>query len=133
MKRLHQYLYGRSFTLRTDHKPLLKIFGGKDGLPSVSVARLQKWAVILSSYDYTIQHISGNNNVIADCLSRLPVPLSAAQEEKIAKSICGVQCDPCQDMPISSAMVAKESARDPTISKVLQHVCNGWPSSVSDE
>lgn len=43
--KFHQYmfLYGRSFTLITDHRPLLKISGPKINLPVMAVARIQIW------------------------------------------------------------------------------------------
>ena len=40
IKKFHQYLYGRIFTLITDHKPLLAILGPQRGIPSLAAARL---------------------------------------------------------------------------------------------
>ena len=45
VRKFHQYLYGRKFTLITDHKPLTGIFGSKKGIPSLAAARLQRWAL----------------------------------------------------------------------------------------
>ena len=41
VKRFHVYLYGRRFTLVTDHKPLTAIFHPKRGVPAMTAARLQ--------------------------------------------------------------------------------------------
>ena len=56
VKRFHLYLYGRSFTLATDHKPLLSLFGAKKPVPSQASSRIQRWALTLSMYDYTFIH-----------------------------------------------------------------------------
>ena len=50
VKKFHQHLYGRRFTLITDHKPLLKIIGPKTGIPPIAAARMQRWALTLSAY-----------------------------------------------------------------------------------
>ena len=42
VKYFHQYLYGRRFTLMTDHQPLLIILGPKTGVPSLAAARFQR-------------------------------------------------------------------------------------------
>ncbi len=42
IQKFHQYLYGRKFTLVTDHKPITTIFGPKRGIPALAVARLQR-------------------------------------------------------------------------------------------
>ena len=36
VRRFHQYLYGRGFALVTDHRPLCKILGEKEGIPPCS-------------------------------------------------------------------------------------------------
>lgn len=50
----------------TDHKPLINLFGMKD--PS---SRLLKFRLQLDEYDFKIIHIPGNQNVVADALSRV--------------------------------------------------------------
>lgn len=49
VKKFHQYLYGRKFTLITDHKPLTAILGSKKGIPSLAATRLQRSALLLSA------------------------------------------------------------------------------------
>ncbi|GFQ97792.1 transposon Tf2-6 polyprotein [Trichonephila clavata] len=72
VKKFYLYLKGRRFTLITDHKPLVAIFGSKRGLPVLAATRLLHYALILQSFEFdiifrkTIEH--GN----ADFLSRLP-------------------------------------------------------------
>ena len=39
-------------TLTTDHKPLTTIFSAKSSIPALAAARLQRWAIILSAYQY---------------------------------------------------------------------------------
>ena len=41
VQKFHSYLYGRVFTLYTDHKPLTTILSPKKGIPPLSAARLQ--------------------------------------------------------------------------------------------
>ena len=115
--------------MKTDHKPLLKIFGEKTGLPCVTATRLERWAVTLSSYSYSIQYIKGSDNVIADCLSRLPLQLSSEQEAKLVSFLEDASCDPCQDLPINAEDVAKASSQHPTLRKVMYCVSHGWPTS----
>ncbi|XP_064461874.1 uncharacterized protein K02A2.6-like [Ornithodoros turicata] len=54
VKKFHEYLWGRRFTLYTDHKPLTTIFGPYKGIPVTAANRLQRWAFILMSYSFDI-------------------------------------------------------------------------------
>ena len=73
VKRFHSYLYGRSFTIVTDHKPLTAILGPKKGIPPLAAARLQRWSWILSAYHYEIEFRPTGDHGNADGLSRLPL------------------------------------------------------------
>ncbi len=42
VKKFHQFLRGRHFTLVTDHKPLTVVLGSNKGLPTAAAARLQR-------------------------------------------------------------------------------------------
>ena len=55
VKKFHQSIYGRRFTLVTDHKPLMIILSPKKGLPTLAAVRLQRWAIHLTAYQYDIE------------------------------------------------------------------------------
>lgn len=61
LKKFHEIVYGRHFTLITDHKPLVSIFGSKKGIPAYTVNRLQKWATTLVDHDFSIKYFSINS------------------------------------------------------------------------
>lgn len=72
--KFREYLWGRSFTLVTDHKPLVGIFHHNRAVPDTAAARVQRWALLLSAYSYQTEYRKGELNQNADALSRLPQP-----------------------------------------------------------
>ncbi|XP_062541036.1 uncharacterized protein K02A2.6-like [Armigeres subalbatus] len=82
VERFHFYLYGRSFELITDHKPLEAIFGSR----SKPCARIERWVVRLQSYKARVIYRPGKSN-IADPISRLA----------ITDSITGKTFDECAE------------------------------------
>ena len=65
-KQYRPYLYGRKFTIVTDHKQLTWVFNVKD--PS---SRLLRWRLKLEEYDYQVVYKPGVRNTNADALSRI--------------------------------------------------------------
>jgi RNase H-like domain found in reverse transcriptase len=68
IKQLSHYLLGRLFTVRTDHRNLLY-------LANSTVSKLVRWRVLLSEYNFTVEHIPGKANVVADGLTRVNSPV----------------------------------------------------------
>lgn len=67
-ERFHFYLYGRTFELITDHKPLETIFGAK----SKPCLRIERWVLRLQAYKGRVIYRPGKTS-IADPLSRLAI------------------------------------------------------------
>ncbi|XP_037822131.1 uncharacterized protein K02A2.6-like [Lucilia sericata] len=119
--KLRQYLLGNYFTLKTDHKPLLTIFGEYKGLPLMASARLQRWALILSGFNYSVEHVKGTLND-ADNLSRMPqVPLVEDYVE--CNYINLIEKENVFDFNFKK--IAKETRRDPILSKVASAINMG--------
>ena len=65
------YLYGRKFTIRTDHKALTFMYQGLDD----PHGKLARWRVETSGYDFNVIHRPGEKHGNADALSRIPDPV----------------------------------------------------------
>ena len=46
-QKFHDYIYGRHFTLFSDHKPLRYLLNEAKPLPTFASSRIQRWATIL--------------------------------------------------------------------------------------
>lgn len=67
--KFHTYLYVRTFTLCTNHKPLIPILGSKKGIPSMAVLWMQQWAMTLRAYSYNIEYRPLGQHCNADVLA----------------------------------------------------------------
>jgi len=125
LKRFWQYLYGRPFTILTDHRPLLTLLGPQK--PVHAAARLQKWALILALYNYRIEYRGTVAHADADSMSRLPLP------QTWSPSCENVECyflDTEVVTNVTSQMIKKQTQVDPVLSKGYNYIISGWPSVV---
>ncbi len=128
VKKFHKYLYGRKFTLITDHKPLTTLFGPKTGVPTLAATRLQRWSLILMAHDYDIQYRKSADHSNADGLSRLPWEDSTFATEAAVNYFSQVE-----DLPVSAKEIAEATRKDPILSRVWEYTAQGWPNHVTDE
>lgn len=68
VKHFRPYLFGKHFMVKTDHRPLVYLFGLAD--PS---SRLNKFRMVLQEYMYTVVYVKGKENGPADALSRIEI------------------------------------------------------------
>ena len=57
------------------------MFGPKTGIPALSALRLQRWALILMAYQYSIQYRRSEDHTNVDVISRFPVAGSTLATE----------------------------------------------------
>lgn len=126
VKKYHQYLFGRRFEIKTDHKPLTHIFSETRATPTMASGRVQRWALTLGAYDYIIQHREGKDHANADALSRLPLPTESPEPPKPAEVVHLMEH--LDSSPLTSAQIRSWTDTDPILSKVRRLVLTGWPS-----
>uniref|UniRef100_A0A1I7XH92 RNA-directed DNA polymerase n=1 Tax=Heterorhabditis bacteriophora TaxID=37862 RepID=A0A1I7XH92_HETBA len=132
VRKFHRFIFGRPFTLLTDHKPLLAIFGSKKGVPVISANRLQRWATMLL---YRATTSFGQ----ADALSRL---IETQQESRSPEEtvIAAVDADIVAEfeshirtLPITATQIQKATRNDKLLSRIMEFTIEGnWPKITMD-
>lgn len=122
-QRFHFYLYGRSFIVESDHKPLETLI--KRNIDDVTM-RLQRMFMALLKYpQLSIIYKPGKDMLIADCLSR--AQLSEVDE---IEELSGVIHSVTKAVCISEANYNYYRTllnQDERYKRIYHYVENGWP------
>ena len=128
-------VYGCHFTLVTDHKPLVSIFGSKIGIPVYTANRLQWWATTLLDYDFLIKYLSTNLIGHANALSRLIINTHQKQPEdsvvatiSLEPEISSMLTATVRELPVTSHIIKEDTASDPLLQEVISYHCTRWPT-----
>ena len=129
MEHFDHFTYGREIRVESDHKPLQAIMGK----PLMDAPRrLQRMLLRLQRYRLSLTFKPGKDMLVADTLSRAPVPsqqgTTLAQKE--FETICAIQ-DATDVDPILQE-VREETKSDNTLQQVMQFIASGWPDKKSD-
>ena len=90
-------LHGYYFQLNRYHKSLEWLSTAR-----FTNSKLERWALRLQEFNFTVNHVRGEDNVVADCLSRacaatlLSLPVIAASWPAHAKSQADLDAIPCE-------------------------------------
>ncbi|CAB0017581.1 unnamed protein product [Nesidiocoris tenuis] len=121
LKKFFHYVYGRPFTIQTDHKPLTHIFNPSKEVSPVSVTRLGHYAIFLQDFNYQIRYRPTEQHSNADYFSRAstqPTPESRDEPQVF-------QCNQLRQLPVSADEIAKETASDPESRALYTSVLTG--------
>lgn len=129
LDKFRHFIYGRKFILVTDNQALSKIFDPERGLPVMTAERIQRWALKLSGYDYTVEWRRSSENR-ADFLSRYPDPVGVSDLNEEQQAFIFKVDD--LSLPITSSQVAKATSRDAELCKVQRLVLEGWPHKLCE-
>ena len=117
VKKLSYYLYGKQFTIRTDHYNLL-------WMEISEVPKIIRMRVYLQSFNFILKHIKGKDNIFADWLSRLEVPdiISLAAFMQV-KNMEAEECDEFDSNEVVEQVV-EELDMPKTVEEMLEMVHN---------
>ncbi len=79
-EQLYSYLFGHSFQLITDHKPLLGLLRECKSTSPQASARVRRYSLYLSQFEYHLTFRRTSAHANADALSRLPLPTSTLSQ-----------------------------------------------------
>ncbi|CAF2249663.1 unnamed protein product [Rotaria magnacalcarata] len=107
IEKWHKYLDGQSFSIETDHKPLLPL-NSKQQLNS----KCERWRLKLQQYQFTIKCIEGKHNTIANYLSRSPVDNGSNDEDDyIPTKSASTQTDDYMKTKIVAPVITRNYAK----------------------
>ncbi|KAL6455406.1 hypothetical protein MHYP_G00361500 [Metynnis hypsauchen] len=110
VRHFKHFLAGTTFTIVTDHKPLLSL--QKAAVESDPTGRRGRWILELGVYDYTVIHKEGKKHANADAMSRRPC---FRMETK------AVQC-------VLTTPVAREMATSTGVKEDVKHIPDICPT-----
>jgi len=117
VEKFHQYVYGKHFTLYSDAKAIVFIYGN---MTHKSPARIERWGLRLLPYNFTLVHTPGDSNP-ADYLSRHPV--GEAEPAGIdADLYVNFIIDSALPNRVSRTQIAKATREDPEMQTLIRAI-----------
>ncbi|BHF71201.1 hypothetical protein SprV_0401425600 [Sparganum proliferum] len=135
VKKCHKLLYGYTFTLLTDDKPLLSIFGSKKGIPVYSASRFQPMATILLGYDFYVRYCRTTDFGQTDAISRLISNQQEPEEDTVIAAISiddygrRQPSDAIGGIPVTAADIRSATEQDTVLRQAIPYVQTCWTTT----
>lgn len=123
VERWRTYVWGHRFTLRTDHQALTTLLNTK-GMNRAGM-RIARWSARLMCFQYDMQYRPGSQNVMADCLSRVPLidsSMAVDSDGDLCTEIAEISL--CNALPLAEFKAECENC--PVLTQLRQVIRSGW-------
>ena len=127
--KFRKYLLGSPFIIHNDQQPLRKLLAHDSSIPLNCSARVQRWALKLSQYNYRFVYSKGTDNVNSDCLSRLPLKETEPSCEPY-EIIFAVKS--LNSLPITCKDVSNHINNDKDLSMLRHFIKYGFPHRLNN-
>ncbi len=127
IKQFYSYLFGHSFILITDHKPLLGLLDSQKPTSPQASARVRCWSLYLSMFEYKLKFRNTSTHVNANVLSRLPLPVEPVVKQLPPEIVLLV--DHLDNSPVTAHQIQECTCKDPQLAQIVQFVQQGWPTA----
>uniref|UniRef100_H2ZZ81 Gypsy retrotransposon integrase-like protein 1 n=1 Tax=Latimeria chalumnae TaxID=7897 RepID=H2ZZ81_LATCH len=127
----HIYVYGTPFSVYTDHKPLVAIYGNPKSKPP---ACIERWLLRLQPYDVTVVYREGKDNP-TDYISRHPAKGTklASREEMIVEEFVNYVALHMVPVALTLEDIKSAISSDPTLQAVARAISTGkWFAAAKD-
>ena len=94
-------------------------------------ARVQRRALILAAYEYTIEYKPGKANANADAFSRLPPPDMPKVKPMPLETV--LLMEQLESSPVTVTQIKNWMRKDTVLSQVLRYAMHGWPETITDD
>ena len=121
--KFHQYIYGKTVMVESDHKPLESLF--KKPL-SMAPQRIQRMMLRVQQYDLIVKYTPGDQLHVADTLSRASQSESTSQADEFEVHLL------VQISKEKADEFKRETDSDPVLSKLKKVILTGWPENRSE-
>ena len=125
VKKFYSYLFGRRFTIITDHKPLLSLLSCQRPTSLQASARIRRWSLYLSMFEYELKFRKTEEHANADALSRLPLTDVSPAGQEPPELVLLV--DHLNNSPVTAEQIKGATSRDPNLATAVQYIKQGWP------
>ena len=100
-------------------------------MPTQASVRIQRWALTLACYEYTLEARPTNKHGNADAMSRLPLKVKPQETPQPPEFV--LLLDTMSEVPISCSQIQTWTRQDQVLASVLRYTQLGWPERCPED